>query len=107
MRKKYFINSLKKNKIGINKNYFANGFRDNQIKTKENIKKLLLNNKEITILLISSHTLASYIVDACRELDLKIGQDISLVSFLKAMTSIRALLSKLVLLHKQYTAHHL
>ena len=81
LRKKYFINSLKKNKIEINKKFFANGYRDNQIKTKENIKKLLLCNKEITILLISSHTLASYTVDACRELDKKIGKDISLVSF--------------------------
>ena len=81
LRKKYFLNSLEKNKIEINKNYFVDGFRDNQIKTKENIKKLLLRNKEITILLISSHTLASYTVDACRELNRKIGQDISLVSF--------------------------
>ena len=81
LRKKYFINSLKKNKIEINKKFFANGYRDNQIKTKENIKKLLLCNKEITLLLISSHTLASYTVDACRELDKKIGKDISLVSF--------------------------
>ena len=81
LRKKYFINSLRKNGIEVNKNYFAKGYRDNQIKTKENVKNLLLSNKEITMLLISSHTLAAYTVDACRELDLKIGQDISLVSF--------------------------
>ena len=81
LRKKYFINSLRKNGIEVNKNYFAKGYRDNQIKTKENVKNLLLSNKEITMLLISSHTLATYTVDACRELDLKIGQDISLVSF--------------------------
>ena len=81
LRKKYFINSLRKIGIEVNKNYFAKGYRYNQIKTKENIKNLLLSNKEITMLLISSHTLATYTVDACRELDLKIGQDISLVSF--------------------------
>ena len=72
---------MRKNGIEVNKNYFAKGYRDNQIKTKENVKNLLLSNKEITMLLISSHTLATYTVDACRELDLKIGQDISLVSF--------------------------
>ena len=81
LRKKFFIESLKKNKIEINKNYFVNGYRDNQIKTKENIKSLLLNNKEITILLISSHTFANFTVEACRELNKKIGEDISLLSF--------------------------
>ena len=81
LRKKYFKASLKKNNIEINESYFVKGYRDNQIKTKENIKKLLLNNNEITILLISSHTLASYVVEACREMNKKIGKDISLISF--------------------------
>ena len=81
LRKKYFKASLKKNNIEVNESYFVKGYRDNQIKTKENIKQLLLNNNEITILLISSHTLASYVVEACREMNKKIGKDISLVSF--------------------------
>tara|TARA_B100001057_G_scaffold486532_1_gene567853 strand:+ start:150 stop:1160 length:1011 start_codon:yes stop_codon:yes gene_type:complete len=81
LRKKYFKASLKKNNIEINESYFVKGYRDNQIKTKENIKQLLLNNNEITILLISSHTLASYVVEACREMNKKIGKDISLISF--------------------------
>lgn len=81
LRKKYFKASLKKNNIEINESYFVKGYRDNQIKTKENIKELLLNNNEITILLISSHTLASYVVEACREMNKKIGKDISLISF--------------------------
>ena len=81
LRKKYFKASLKKNNIEVNGSYFVKGYRDNQIKTKENIKELLLNNNEITILLISSHTLASYVVEACREMNKKIGKDISLVSF--------------------------
>ena len=81
LRKKYFKASLKKNNIEINESYFVKGYRDNQIKTKENIKELLLNNNEITILLISSHTLAIYVVEACREMNKKIGKDISLVSF--------------------------
>ena len=32
-------------------------------------------------LIISSHTLASYVVDACRDMNKKIGKDISLISF--------------------------
>ena len=81
LRKRYFKTSLKRNNIEIESNYFVKGYRDNKIKTKENIKKLLSNNKEITILLISSHTLASYVVDACRDMNKKIGKDISLISF--------------------------
>ena len=81
LRRKFFIESLKKNKIEINKNYFVNGYRNNPVKTKENIKSLLLNYKEITVLLISSHTFANYAVEACRELNKKIGEDISLLSF--------------------------
>ena len=81
LRKKYFKASLKKNKIEVNDNYFVKGFRDNQNKTKDNIKKLLSKNKEITVLLISSHTLASHVVEACRDMNKKIGEDISLVSF--------------------------
>ena len=81
LRKKFFINSLKKKRIGINENYFVNGYRDNHIKTKENVKNLLLRYQDITILLISSHTLASHAIEACRELNKIIGRDVSLISF--------------------------
>ena len=38
-------------------------------------------HKEISILLISSHTFANFTVEACKELNKTIGCDISLLSF--------------------------
>ena len=81
LRKKSFINSLKKNNIKVNKNYFVKGYPNDEVKTKENIKNLLSNNKEISALLISSHTFANYVIEACKELNKAIGYDISLLSF--------------------------
>ena len=81
LRKKFFIFSLKKNNIDFKKDYFVNGYRDNRLKTINNIKKLLCEHKEISVLLISSHTFASFAMEACRELKKEIGKDISLLSF--------------------------
>ena len=38
-------------------------------------------HKEISILLISSHTFANFTIEACKELNKTIGCDISLLSF--------------------------
>tara|TARA_Y100001934_G_scaffold147059_1_gene176652 strand:- start:911 stop:1924 length:1014 start_codon:yes stop_codon:yes gene_type:complete len=81
LRKKYFIDSLSKNKISINKKYFVNGYRDNKEKTKKNIQELLFKNKTISALFVSSHLFAMHVIDACNEMDKKIGVDISLISY--------------------------
>ena len=81
LRKKYFIQSLNKNKIRVNEEYFVNGYRDDRQKTKKNIQNLLLKNEEITALFVSSHLFAMHVIDACKELNKKIGKDISLISF--------------------------
>jgi len=44
-------------------------------------KNLLLKNEEITALFVSSHLFAMHVIDACKELNKKIGKDISLISF--------------------------
>ena len=81
LRKKYFIQSLNKNKVKVNEEYFVNGYRDDRQKTKKNIQNLLLKNEEITALFVSSHLFAMHVIDACKELNKKIGKDISLISF--------------------------
>tara|TARA_B100000378_G_scaffold20528_1_gene16098 strand:+ start:3251 stop:4267 length:1017 start_codon:yes stop_codon:yes gene_type:complete len=83
LRKKYFIKSLKNNNIKINRSFFINGNINQklQIKTKDKIKKMLIKNNEITILLVSSHVFAINAIEACSELNKKIGKDISLISF--------------------------
>ena len=81
LRKKYFIQSLNKNKVKVNEEYFVNGYRDDKQKTKKNIQNLLLKNEEITALFVSSHLFAMHVIDACKELNKKIGKDISLISF--------------------------
>ena len=90
LRKKFFVESLKKNKITVNKEYFINGYRDDKEKTKKNIHYLLLKNKSITALFVSSHLFAMHVIDACSELNKKIGEDISLISFDSNILSILA-----------------
>ena len=72
---------MNKNKVKVNEEYFVNGYRDDKQKTKKNIQNLLLKNEEITALFVSSHLFAMHVIDACKELNKKIGKDISLISF--------------------------
>ena len=80
LRKKFFIQALQKNKIKINDNFFLDVFHD-QKKSKLRVKNFIKDNKEVTVLLVSSHTFATYAIDACRELNKEIGRELSLVSF--------------------------
>ena len=80
LRKKFFIKALQKNKIEINDNFFLDVFHD-QKKSKLRVKNFIKDNKEVTVLLVSSHTFATYAIDACRELNREIGRELSLVSF--------------------------
>ena len=81
LRKKFFVKALKNQSLLVNRKLFVSGDRNQQIRTKEIIKRLLLENNEITVLLISSHAFAIEAVQACNELNKKIGRDISLLSF--------------------------
>ena len=80
LRKKFFVKSLQKNNIIINDNFFLDVFHD-QKKSKLRVKEFIKDNKEVTVLLVSSHTFATYAIDACRELNREIGRELSLVSF--------------------------
>ena len=72
LRKKCFIDSLKKNKIKINKKFFVNGYRDSLKKTVQN---KTVNNTDISVLLVSSHLFAMYVIEACNQLNKKIGRE--------------------------------
>ena len=80
LRKKFFVQALQKNKIKIDDNFFLDVFHD-QKKSKLRVKNFIKDNKEVTVLLVSSHTFATYAIDACRELNREIGRELSLVSF--------------------------
>ena len=80
LRKKFFVKALQKNNIIINDNFFLDVFHD-QKKSKLRVKEFIKYNKEVTVLLVSSHTFATYAIDACRELNKEIGRELSLVSF--------------------------
>ncbi len=80
LRKQFFVKALHKRNIVGQNNLFLDVYHD-QVKSKDSIKAFITRNKELTILLVSSHTFATYAVEACRELNKEIGKEISLVSF--------------------------
>ena len=106
LRKHYFLKILQSNNVKINKKYFANGYIENRLKTKEIIKKLLLDNPKLTVLLISSHAFAMSAVEACRELNLSIGKNISIISFdSNILSSLAPFLTVVRQPHKEINRH--
>ena len=80
LRKRFFVKALQKNNIKLNDSFFLDVFHD-QKKSKARIKDFIIENNKVTVLLVSSHTFATYAIDACRELNREIGREISLISF--------------------------
>ena len=80
-RKSSFLKTLKKNKINFNKNYYASIKLEENEKSFDIIKKLLVNNKKITSIICSTEFSALSAIKVCNHLDLKIGKDISIITF--------------------------
>ncbi len=80
-RKLSFLRSLKQNNIKFNKNYYATVKLEEPEKSFEIIKKMLSINKKITAIICSTEFSALSAIKACNHLDLKIGKDISIITF--------------------------
>ncbi len=80
-RKNSFLNVLKKNKISFNNNYYASVKLEEPEKSFEIITNMLLNNKKITSIICSTEFSALSAIKACNFLKLKIGKDISIITF--------------------------
>jgi len=80
-RKNSFLKVLKKNKIKFNKNYYSSVKLEEPEKSFEIIKKMLQKNKNISSIICSTEFSALSAIKACNYLNLKIGKDISIITF--------------------------
>ena len=80
-RKNSFLQTLKKNKIIFNKSYYASVKLEEPEKSFNIIKNMLLNNKKVTAIICSTEYSALSAIKACNFLNLKIGKDISIITF--------------------------
>ncbi len=80
-RKSAFLKILKKNKISFNHNYYSSLKLEEPEKSFEIIKKMLVNNKKISAIICSTEFSALSAIKACDFLKLKIGKDISIITF--------------------------
>ena len=80
-RQQGYLNSLKKNKIKYNKNYYISVKTEEPEQSSRIIKKMLINNPEITALICSTEFSGVGAIKACVDLGKKIGKDISIISF--------------------------
>ena len=80
-RKNSFLKVLKKNKINFNKNYYASVKLEEPEKSFVIIKRMLLKNKKISAIICSTEFSALSAIKACKYLNLKIGKDISIITF--------------------------
>jgi len=81
LRKIGYLNSLKKHKIKYNKNFYITVKTEEPVQNAILIKKMLIQNPEITSLICSTEYSGVGAIKACQELDLEIGKDISIVTF--------------------------
>ena len=72
---------LKLFNIKFNKNYYASVKLEQPEKSFEIIKKMLSKNKKITAIICSTEYSALSAIKACNHLNLKIGLDISIITF--------------------------
>ena len=80
-RKNSFLKVLKKNKIAFNNNYYASVKLEEPEKSFEIIKKMLQRSRKISSIICSTEFSALSAIKACNFLDLKIGKDISIITF--------------------------
>ena len=80
-RKNSFLKVLKKNKIKFNKSYYSSVKLEEPEKSFEIIKKMLQKNKNISSIICSTEFSALSAIKACNYLNLKIGKDISIITF--------------------------
>ena len=80
-RKLGYIKFLKQKKIKINKNYYVTVDGEDPELNSAEIKKLIEKNSKLTAIICSSKYSAAGAIKALNELNLKIGRDMSLITF--------------------------
>ena len=80
-RKQGYVKFLKQKKIKINKNYYVTVDGEDPELNSAEIKKLIEKNSKLTAIICSSEYSAAGAIKALNELNLKIGKDISLITF--------------------------
>ena len=80
-RQQGYMNSLKKFNIKYNDNYYLSVRTEEPEQSASLIKQMLIKNPEITALICSTEYSGVGAIKACKELDKKIGKDISIITF--------------------------
>ncbi len=80
-RKQGYLDSLKKNKIKFNKNYYISVKHEDPDQSSAVIQKMLNKNSKITAIICSTEYSAVGAIKACNQLNKKIGKDISIITF--------------------------
>ena len=80
-RKQCYIKSLKKYKIKYNNKYYLTVKTEAPGQSARLIKKMLIQNPEITALICSTEYSAVGAIKACNQLNKKIGKNISIITF--------------------------
>ena len=80
-RQQSYLKSLKRNNIKFNKRYYISVKTEEPEQSAIVIKKMLIDNPEITALICSTEYSGVGAIKACTDLDKKIGKNISVVAF--------------------------
>ncbi len=80
-RKQGYIKFLKKNKIKLKKEYYVSFSQEDPDQAALVIEKKILKNSKITAIICSTEYSAAGAIKACNKLNMKIGIDISLITF--------------------------
>ena len=81
LRKQGYLDSLKKNKIKFNKNYYISVKNEDPNQSSSVIQKMLNKYSKITAIICSTEYSAVGAIKACNQLNKKIGKDISIITF--------------------------
>ena len=79
-RMESYFHELKLNKIKINKNSYIEIAKNDAVLSEE-ITKKILKNKKITVIICCTEYIAVGAIKACEKLNIKIGRDISLITY--------------------------
>jgi len=80
-RKQGYLNALIKHNIKFIKNYYISVKTEEPMQSAQLIKKMLMKNPEITALICCTEYSGVGAIKACNELKMKIGENISIITF--------------------------
>ena len=106
LRKKGYLDSLKKNKIKFNKNYYISVKHEDPDQSSSVIQRMLNKNSKITAIICSTEYSAVGAIKACNQLNKQIGKDISIITFDGPVVATLANPSLTAITHERKTLGH-